>query len=144
MSVCLFVCQFVQIWSPNYWMDSIQIGHEPPHAWSLWVTSKYLLFWVDNPPPPDRGIILEKLKKKIQTFPIWPCTEGGILLRHLLSNLRSIQISNSNFFPIYFFLGVIWILFNGPSGARPVIGQRSSPHPAALVNHKSSVIDYSK
>ncbi len=35
MPVCLFfVCLFVRIWSPNYWMDSNPI-------WTLWVTSIY-------------------------------------------------------------------------------------------------------
>ncbi len=30
LSLCLFICLFVWIWSLNYWMDSNQIWHGPP------------------------------------------------------------------------------------------------------------------
>ncbi len=41
------------------------------------------LFWVD---PPQGGYNFGKTKK-IQTFPLWPRTDGRILLRHLLRHL---------------------------------------------------------
>ncbi len=75
---CLFVCSDLE--------TKVLDGSLPNLAWTspwtLWVTSKYFLFWVG----PPRGYNFEK-NSKIQTFPIWPRTEGGILLRHLLRKL---------------------------------------------------------
>ncbi len=42
-----------------------------------------ILFWVD----PHQGVDNFGKTKQIQTFPIWPRTEVGILLQHLLRHL---------------------------------------------------------
>ncbi len=70
MSVCLFVCLFVWIWSPSYWMDSNQIWHGPPPGP---VGNLKILFWVN---PPEGGKILEKLKNP--NFPLIPIRRSSV------------------------------------------------------------------